>query len=385
MPQPTAAELAAAAARREKAEQQRALSRLPGLVRRLQTVEKAVLLNLRHAELARYHCVRYCCPKRQQSGNAGSIGSADQATAPLLPPERQHRSSDGHPAGPPAPESLAEAEAEAMAVLPPGAAAAAAPATEAARSSESASLGTPFSGSPSPILTSQQPRQPELQLLWSWQSELSEELPVSCLAFNKVKPSLLAVGYGRLDYAVSGAGLIAVWSLANPTHPLWHATTPCGVSALDWSGRSAGTLAVGFFDGSLALYNVRHAGNSGGSSGLASSSSASSGAARSGSGGPKPLARAPPAGAAGSGGSGHSEPVWRLRFVPKAADPADEMLLSVSSDGNLLEWKHAQGLESTELLRLKRQQAAAAAPRLTGAARVMQVCSADTFTKVQQA
>lgn len=354
--QPTAAELAAAAARRQRAEQERALTQLPGLVQRLQIAEKAVLLNLQHAKLAQYHCVQYCSPVVQQAGDHRT-GNADEAM-------QCHRSAQQ--------STAAAAEVQAEGVLPQGEAASAAAAAKAADALESQPPSAPFSGGPSPLATSRQ-QPPGLQLLWSWHSELSEELPVSCMAFNKAAPGLLAVGYGRLEYAVSGTGLVAVWSLANPAHPLWHAATSCGVSALDWSGRSTGTLAVGFFDGSLALYDVR----SGSGSGVHDSSSrggSSAGAASSSrGGGPKPLARAPPAGASSGSGSGHAEPVWRLRFVPKAADPAGEMLVSISSDGHLLEWKHAQGLERTELLRLKRLQGAAAAPRLQGPSREPQV------------
>jgi hypothetical protein len=38
----------------------------------------------------------------------------------------------------------------------------------------------------------------------------------------------------------------------------------------------------------------------------------------------------------------------------------EEMLVTAASDGRVLEWKHAQGLERTELLQLKRQQSSSA-------------------------
>ena len=365
-PQPTAAELAAAAARRQKAEQRRALAQLPGLVHRLRAAEKAVLLNLQHSQLARYHCVRYCSSITQEPGDVG-YGGAEEAAVALLPPGGQRCATHRRSAGPSAVAAPADMEAENA--QPAALTAAAAAATEAVGASEPPTPEAALSEGPPPMLTGRQLPQPELQLLWSWQSELSEDLPVSCLAFNKAAPGLVAVGYGRLEYAVSGVGLVAVWSLANPCHPLWHAATPCGVSALDWSSRSADTLAVGFFDGSLALYDVRTGASSSNATPGAAVSSSTSSNSRS----PKPLARAPPACASGGSGAGHAEPVWRLRFVPKPSDPADEMLVSISSDGRLLEWKHAQGLECAELLRLKRQQGGAAAPRLQGSARQTQV------------
>ena len=385
-PQPTAEEVAAAAARRQKAEQERALARMPGLLGRLQAAERAVLLNVRHAQLAQYHGVQLCTadPRVPEPGTAFPSVAPTARTAHT--PHNSRPSTRRVPAALPAMTDLAE-EKESAPVLAGLAAGAAAAALAVAEGDE-----TPSAFISSPMHTSRQPIA-ELPVLWSWQCGLSGELPVSCLAFNPAAPGLLAVGYGRLEYAAAGvAALVVVWSLTNPTHPVWHVATPCGVSALDWSGKAPGQLAVGFFDGSVALYDVR-----------ATSDSRSSGSG--GGGAPKPLARAPPAGGAPSAGGGHAEPVWRLRHVPKASDPGEEMLVSVSSDGRLLEWKHAQvgcaegkpfwgraagraatsvclqaqecnaatpctrsgsgprnvqGLERAELLRLKRQQSAAA-------------------------
>lgn len=341
--QPTAEELAAAAARRQKAELERALARLPGLLQKLESAEKAVLINQHHAKLAQYHSVLYCsgaqlepAPAPQEPAAAAPVGHVQRRSRPAHLPAPASEATGSEP------QPHSGSARDSMAAMAQAAAA-------AATAAEPAGGNAPFFDGPSPLVSSRQPNS-ELQLLWTWQSELTDELPVSCVAFNRAAPGLLAVGYGRLEYAVSGTGMVAVWSLANPTHPLWHAATPCGVSALDWSSKSAGCLAAGFFNGGIALYDVRS--SSGRSRGAGSSSSAGAG--------PKPFVQAPPAGAAGSSTGGHAEPVWRLRYVPKASDPGEEMLVSVSSDGRMLEWKHPQGLERSELLRLKRQQSTAA-------------------------
>lgn len=62
------------------------------------------------------------------------------------------------------------------------------------------------------------------------------------------------MGFGQLEYSVAAKGAVAFYSLRNPAQPLWQFSTPCCVSALDWRG---GSLAVGMFDGSVAVYNVR--------------------------------------------------------------------------------------------------------------------------------
>jgi WD40 repeat protein len=134
--------------------------------------------------------------------------------------------------------------------------------------------------------------------------------------------------------------VLAVWSLANPSYPVWHAATASGVSSLGWSAKAPGTLAAGFHDGGLATYDVSSSGPVGGMAGK----------------GAEPVAQAPPAGAGAGARAGHAEPVWRVAYVPQAADTSEEMLVSVSGDGSVFEWKHGQGLERTELLRLKRTQ-----------------------------
>lgn len=68
---------------------------------------------------------------------------------------------------------------------------------------------------------------------------------------------LLAVGYGSLEFTNQGGGMLAFWSLANPTYPLLHFTTPCTVTALDFSKRNANLLAVGLYDGTLCIYDVK--------------------------------------------------------------------------------------------------------------------------------
>ncbi len=308
------AEALARQQRRQRAEQERALGRLSGLLQKLQAAERAVLLSSQHARLAQYHDVLLCCAEADCTVGGPGSGAEQLALAEGAGTEQQLRQEAG------------EHTSSSVCVSP-----FASPATQAAgleHSSSHAPVAGP-SGSGSQLGTGRQ--QPELPLLWEWRSELSGELPVSCVAFNRAAPGLVAVGYGKLEYAVESAGLLAVWSLASPCHPVWHAPTPCGVSALDWSGKAPSCLAAGFFDGSLGLYDVRSAGGSRA----------------------RPLACAPPA---GPSGGGHSEPVWQLRHVPKAADLGEEMLVSVSSDGRVLQWAHAQGLEATELLTLQRPQ-----------------------------
>lgn len=67
---------------------------------------------------------------------------------------------------------------------------------------------------------------------------------------------MLAVGYGQVEFGPQQPGLVAFWSLKNPSYPLWSFATPSGVTALDFSLHSPNMLAVGLYDGTLAVHDV---------------------------------------------------------------------------------------------------------------------------------
>ena len=72
-----------------------------------------------------------------------------------------------------------------------------------------------------------------------------------------VRQDILAVGYGQFDFGPPLSGLVALWSLKNPGYPLWSFYTPSGVTAVDFSVQSPNMLAVGLYDGTLAVYDVK--------------------------------------------------------------------------------------------------------------------------------
>ncbi len=48
--------------------------------------------------------------------------------------------------------------------------------------------------------------------------------------------------------------------------------------------------------------------------------------------------------------------MWSLQYVSGGAE-AEELLVSVSTDGRVLSWRHTQSLDHVDLMRLKRAQA----------------------------
>ncbi|XP_056670964.1 dynein axonemal intermediate chain 4 isoform X3 [Monodelphis domestica] len=57
---------------------------------------------------------------------------------------------------------------------------------------------------------------PNLEKLWAFSCELTKGQNVSSLAWNKMNPDLLAVGYGHFGFKEQKRGLACCWSLKNP-------------------------------------------------------------------------------------------------------------------------------------------------------------------------
>eukprot|EP01137_Pigoraptor_chileana_P023875 Opistho-2@90917 len=167
---------------------------------------------------------------------------------------------------------------------------------------------------------------PGMELLWSYRCSLTEGRNVSCIAWNKRNPDLVAVGYGQFNYAEQTTGLVCCWSLKNPEYPERVYKTEWGVMALDWSGSHASLLAVGLYDGAVAIYNVRAAGD-------------------------KPILDS-------SETTGkHSDPVWEVKWVERervTGEERGELLVSISTDGRVTQWSIRKGFEFSDLMKLKR-------------------------------
>jgi WD40 repeat protein len=162
---------------------------------------------------------------------------------------------------------------------------------------------------------------------------------VACVAWNRLAPDVLAVGYGpaeangreRAGTAESrerADGLVAFWSLKNPEHPEWHFATPFGVTALDFSPTQHNLLAVGLHDGTVSVYDARVPGTN------------------------APFLRS------GGGVPGkHSDPVWQVSWARGGGDSGDKdasALVSISTDGRVTQWRLEKGLEHVDLMRLTR-------------------------------
>jgi WD40 repeat protein len=149
----------------------------------------------------------------------------------------------------------------------------------------------------------------------------------------------LAVGYGKLDTfedtnkpgeAVDeelAGGLVLFWSLRNPEYPEKVLRTSAPVTSLDFSKLSPMLLAVGLYNGDINVYDVKREGKEW-SIPVESSTSMNM-------------------------GTGHTDAVWHVKWVPRGNERV-ETLVTISSDGRVLQWAILKGLGVSTLMRLAR-------------------------------
>ncbi|XP_039989507.1 dynein intermediate chain 4, axonemal-like [Xiphias gladius] len=169
---------------------------------------------------------------------------------------------------------------------------------------------------------------PALERLWAFSCELTRGRNITSMVWNKKNPDLLAVGYGDLDPRYQKPGLICCWSLKNPLWPerVFHCHS-C-VTSLDFSANNPGQLAVGMYDGTVALYNVQCRDNR---ACIASSRECS---------------------------KKHIHPVWQVNWTKQemrlSGEEREEALVSVSADGRITKWLlGSNGLDCIDLMELR--------------------------------
>jgi len=172
---------------------------------------------------------------------------------------------------------------------------------------------------------------PSLQDLFCFEApQLTQGMTVTSAEWNRHNPDLLAVSYGDTAPVPSmPGGLVLFWSLKNPTYPERVIRTRHGVTALHFSSVHPNMVAAGTHDGSVMIWDLRRPSDS---PVLRSGSSVST-----------------------HNDQKHTDIVWETRWVDQGPDKQPpELLVSVSSDGNVLQWSLKKGLEQQLLMSLKR-------------------------------
>ncbi|NXG47434.1 DNAI1 protein, partial [Psilopogon haemacephalus] len=142
--------------------------------------------------------------------------------------------------------------------------------------------------------------------LWKFQYDKTKMLAVTAISWNPKYKDLFAVGYGSYDFMKQGEGMLLLYTLKNPSFPEYVFSSDSGIMCLDFHNDHPYLLVVGFYDGNVAIYNLK-----------------------------KPTSQSSYKSNAKSGK--HTEPVWQVKWQK---DDMDNNLnfFSVSSDGRIVSW-----------------------------------------------
>ena len=142
--------------------------------------------------------------------------------------------------------------------------------------------------------------------LWRFSTERTKRKQVTTLCWNPNYPDLFAVAYGSYDFMRQGSGMICCFSLKNTSHPEYIFSTESGVMCIDFHRHHHSLLAVGCYDGTVMVFDVRSKLNR-----PIYSSSIRTGK--------------------------HTDPVWQVHWQEE--DLAKELnFYSISSDGQVASW-----------------------------------------------
>eukprot|EP00636_Phaeomonas_parva_P014783 CAMPEP_0118873914 /NCGR_PEP_ID=MMETSP1163-20130328/15537_1 /TAXON_ID=124430 /ORGANISM="Phaeomonas parva, Strain CCMP2877" /LENGTH=680 /DNA_ID=CAMNT_0006809237 /DNA_START=42 /DNA_END=2084 /DNA_ORIENTATION=+ len=142
--------------------------------------------------------------------------------------------------------------------------------------------------------------------LWRFSTERTKRKQVTALAWNPHYQDLFAVGYGSYDFMRQGSGMICCFTLKNTAHPEYIFSTEAGVMCLDFHPQQHSLLAVGCYDGTVMVFDVRNKTN-------------------------RPIYTST------IRTGKHTDPVWNVYWQEE--DLAKELnFFSISSDGHVANW-----------------------------------------------
>lgn len=140
--------------------------------------------------------------------------------------------------------------------------------------------------------------------LWRFSYEKAKKLAVTSLCWNPKYKDLFAASYGSYDFMKQGSGMILFFSLKNPSFAEYIYETDSGVMCLDVHPEHPYMVAIGFYDGSVGVYNVQKK---------------------------EPVHRCT------AKNGKHTDPVWQVRWQKDDLEN-NHNFYSVSSDGRIVHW-----------------------------------------------
>lgn len=140
--------------------------------------------------------------------------------------------------------------------------------------------------------------------LWRFNYEKAKKLAVTSLCWNPRYKDLFAVSFGSYDFMKQGNGMILFNSMKNPSFPEFVYETDSGIMCLDLHPEHPYLIAVGFYDGSVGIFNVE---------------------------------RKEPVHRCTAKNGKHTDPVWQVRWQADDLEN-NHNFYSVSSDGRIVHW-----------------------------------------------
>ncbi|XP_013008850.1 dynein axonemal intermediate chain 1 isoform X6 [Cavia porcellus] len=93
--------------------------------------------------------------------------------------------------------------------------------------------------------------------LWKFQNDKAKRLAVTALCWNPKYNDLFAVGHGSYDFMKQSRGMLLLYSLKNPSFPEYIFSSESGIMCLDIHVDHPYLVAVGHYDGNVAIYNLK--------------------------------------------------------------------------------------------------------------------------------
>ncbi|XP_078240303.1 dynein axonemal intermediate chain 1 isoform X3 [Pogona vitticeps] len=158
--------------------------------------------------------------------------------------------------------------------------------------------------------------------LWKFQHDKAKRLAVTALCWNPKYKDLFVVGHGSYDFMKQSRGMLLLYTLKNPSYPEYIFNSESGIMCLDIHVDHPYLIVVGFYDGNVAIYNLK-----------------------------KPASSQPGYKSTAKSGK-HTDPVWQVKWQK---DDMDNNLnfFSVSSDGRIVSWTLVKNeLVHTDVIKL---------------------------------
>uniref|UniRef100_A0A8C1SZ86 Dynein, axonemal, intermediate chain 1, paralog 2 n=1 Tax=Cyprinus carpio TaxID=7962 RepID=A0A8C1SZ86_CYPCA len=93
--------------------------------------------------------------------------------------------------------------------------------------------------------------------LWKFEYDKAKSLSVTALCWDQKHNDLFAVGLGSHEFTQQGSGMLVLYTLRNPNYPEFIFNTVSGVMCVDIHEHLSHLVAVGLYDGCVAVYNLR--------------------------------------------------------------------------------------------------------------------------------